>query len=58
MSADPARKTDVQALDRALRDLFRNLEARALPDALRSDSPSNLLDQLLSAPPKARSRRA
>lgn len=51
-------KPDAAALDDALRRLFRNLEGRALPDNLRPDKPANLLDQLLSSPPKRRTRRA
>jgi hypothetical protein len=58
MARDRVRKADAEALDQALRSLFQNLQARALPDSLRPGSPSNLLDQLLSAPPKARLGRA
>lgn len=54
MARDRVRKDDVEALDQALRSLFQNLQGRALPDSLRPDNPANLLDQLLSAPPRAR----
>ena len=56
MTRKLVKKDDVQALDGALRSLFRNLEGRALPDSLRADHPSNLLDQLLSAAPLTRLR--
>lgn len=53
MTRKPIKRDDVQALDGALRSLFRNLEGRALPDSLRADHPSNLLDQLLCARPQS-----
>ena len=58
MAHDRVKKAEAEALDQALRGLFRNLQARALPDLLRPGDPSNLLDQLLCAPPKARPRQA
>ncbi|HKR89808.1 MAG TPA: hypothetical protein VJS38_16690 [Phenylobacterium sp.] len=56
MARKPVKRDDVQALDVALRSLFRNLEARALPDSLRADHPSNLLDQLCFVRPLTRLR--
>jgi hypothetical protein len=50
MARDSMKKDEIEALDQALRGLFRNLQARALPDVLRPGDPSNLLDALLSAP--------
>lgn len=51
MARDHLKTEKLEALDVALRSLFRGLEARALPDSLRSDSPRNLLDQLRGATP-------
>jgi hypothetical protein len=56
MARDHLKAEKLEALDVALRSLFRGLEARALPDSLRSDSARNLLDQLRGATP-GRSRR-
>jgi hypothetical protein len=56
MARDHLKAEKLEALDVALRSLFRGLEARALPDSLRSDSSFNLLDQLRGATP-GRSRR-
>lgn len=50
MARDSVRAEETEALDLALRSLFRVLEAQALPDSLRPDHPGNLLDQLDAAP--------
>lgn len=52
MARDRVRAEEIEALDLALRSLFRVLEAQALPDSLRPDSPCNLLDQLRDAAPE------
>ena len=57
MARDHLKAEKLEALDVALRSLFRGLEARALPDSLRSGRPRNLLDQLPGAAPK-RARRS
>lgn len=54
MARDHLKAEKLEALDVALRSLFRGLEGRALPDSLRSDSPRNLLDQLPGAAPSRR----
>ena len=53
MARDSVRAEEIEALDLALRSLFRVLEAQALPDSLRPDSPGNLFDQLQDAAPAA-----
>jgi hypothetical protein len=53
MARDRVRKDEAEALDQALRSLFQSLQAKALPESLRPDSPSNLLDQLLAASSRA-----
>lgn len=49
MARDHLKAEKLEALDVALRGLFRGLEARALPDSLRSGGSCNLLDGLRDA---------
>lgn len=56
MARDPMRAKKVEALDHALRSMFRSLEARALPDDLRADRPCNLIDQMRTVSSDARRR--
>lgn len=58
MARDHLKAAKLEALDIALRSLFRGLEARALPDSLRPDAPDNLFDQLQPAGFERRRRRA
>jgi hypothetical protein len=53
MARDSVRAEENEALNLALRSLFRAFETQALPDSLRPDSNGNLLDQLQDAAPEA-----
>lgn len=46
MARNRVKSEQAEALDQALRALFLSLQARALPDSLRTDRPDSLLAQL------------